>query len=122
MTVTVSHIQIATAEFYKITLDELRGPKRTRAFSWPRQLSMTLTRKMTKMSLPEIGRRYGGRDHTTVIHATNAMADRIRARPDIKEEMSMIKSRARALAGVATFQARHSNPPVFKSRRTAGKG
>ena len=58
------------AEYYKIRVADLLSPKRTRTITRPRQMAMALARELTKHSLPEIGGAFGGRDHTTVLHAT----------------------------------------------------
>ena len=67
--VTVEEIQRRVAEHYNIRLSDLIGPKRTRIFVRPRQMAMYLCKTLTARSLPEIGRHFGKRDHTTVIHA-----------------------------------------------------
>ena len=67
--VTIEEIQRKVAEHYNIRLADMIGPKRVRTIARPRQVAMYLSKHMTTRSLPEIGRRFGGRDHTTVIHA-----------------------------------------------------
>ncbi len=66
---TVDSIQRATAKHFSISLDELLSKRRARAIARPRQIAMYLAKQLTTRSLPDIGRRFGGRDHTTVIHA-----------------------------------------------------
>ena len=66
---SIEDIQRKTAEFYKLDVRDLHSPQRTRRVARPRQVAMYLARKLTTRSLPEIGRRFGGRDHTTVLHA-----------------------------------------------------
>ena len=66
--VSIEEIQRQVAEHYNIRLSEMIGPKRVRNFARPRQVAMYLCKQMTSRSLPEIGRRFGGRDHTTVMH------------------------------------------------------
>ncbi|AGA88881.1 chromosomal replication initiator protein DnaA [Thioflavicoccus mobilis 8321] len=68
--ITIDNIQKVVAEYYKIRITDLISAKRTRSISRPRQIAMTLAKELTKHSLPEIGTAFGGRDHTTVIHAT----------------------------------------------------
>lgn len=65
----VADIQAAVAFEFDIALGEMRSAHRKREFARPRQVAMYLSRKLTKRSMPEIGMRFGGRDHTTVIHA-----------------------------------------------------
>lgn len=67
--VTVENIQKTVAEYFKIRLNDLLGKKRTRIIARPRQLAMALSKELTNRSLPEIGQDFGGRDHTTVLHA-----------------------------------------------------
>ncbi len=72
--VSVELIQKKTAEYFNIRLQELKGKKRNRAVVYPRQIAMYLARDLTDYSLPEIGSFFGGRDHTTVIHACEKIA------------------------------------------------
>ena len=66
---TVDEIQKATSEHYGMKQADLISERRTRAVARPRQAAMWLAKHLTTRSLPDIGRRFGGRDHTTVIHA-----------------------------------------------------
>ena len=66
---TVADIQEQVARFFRIPLIEMKSARRSREVARPRQIAMYLAKKLTTQSLPEIGRRFGGRDHTTVIHA-----------------------------------------------------
>ena len=66
--VTVEEIQRKVSDHYNIRLSDMLGPKRLRSFARPRQIAMHLCKQLTSRSLPEIGRRFGGRDHTTVMH------------------------------------------------------
>ncbi len=67
--VTIENIQKTTAEYYKIRVSDLLSKKRSRSVARPRQLAMSLAKELTNHSLPEIGDAFGGRDHTTVMHA-----------------------------------------------------
>jgi len=67
--VTIENIQKITAEYYKIRVADLLSKRRSRSVTRPRQMAMTITKELTNHSLPEIGDAFGGRDHTTVIHA-----------------------------------------------------
>ena len=67
--ITVENIQKTVAEYYNIRISDLLSKRRNRSITRPRQLAMTITRELTTASLPEIGDSFGGRDHTTVIHA-----------------------------------------------------
>jgi len=73
--VTIENIQKAVAEYYKIRSVDLLSNKRSRSIVRPRQLAMTLVKELTKHSLPEIGSAFGGRDHTTVLHANKKIKE-----------------------------------------------
>ena len=67
--ISIENIQKTVADYYRIKMVELLSKKRTRNLTRPRQIAMTLARELTTMSLPEIGNAFGGKDHSTVIHA-----------------------------------------------------
>ncbi len=73
--VTIENIQKAVVEYYKIRSGDLLSNKRSRSIARPRQLAMTLAKELTKHSLPEIGSAFGGRDHTTVLHANKKIKE-----------------------------------------------
>lgn len=68
--VSIENIQKTVAEYFKLRTSDMLSPKRSRSLARPRQIAMTLAKELTKHSLPEIGNAFGGRDHTTVLHAT----------------------------------------------------
>ena len=76
--ISVDTIQRVTAEHYGLSLNDLKGKKRTKAIAFPRQLAMYITRDVTELSTTEIGLEFGGRDHTTVMHACQRVAERKR--------------------------------------------
>ncbi|AUI65054.1 chromosomal replication initiator protein DnaA [Glaesserella australis] len=67
--ITIENIQKTVAEYYNIKMTDLKSKSRTRSVARPRQMAMALAKELTNHSLPEIGREFGGRDHTTVMHA-----------------------------------------------------
>jgi chromosomal replication initiator protein len=73
--ITLELIQKYVSDYYKIKVAEMYSPKRTRAIARPRQIAMWLARELTPHSLPEIGDAFGGRDHTTVLHACRTITD-----------------------------------------------
>ena len=73
--VTISNIQKVVAEYYKIRVADLLSPRRSRSITRPRQIAMSLAKQLTTHSLPEIGDAFGGRDHTTVLHATRKVVE-----------------------------------------------
>ncbi|GAA1212557.1 chromosomal replication initiator protein DnaA [Prauserella alba] len=97
--ISASTIMGVTAEFFDVTVDDLCGPGKTKALATARQIAMYLCRELTDMSLPRIGQTFGGRDHTTVMHADKKirkeMAERRRIYDQVQELTSRIKQRAR---------------------------
>ena len=97
--ITASTIMVVTTEFFGVTIDDLCGPGKTKALAQARQISMYLCRELTDLSLPKIGQTFGGRDHTTVMHADKKirkeMAERRRVYDQVQELTSRIKQRAR---------------------------
>ena len=73
--VSIEEIQRKVAEHYNIRLSDMIGPKRVRTLARPRQIAMYLAKQMTSRSLPEIGRRFGGRDHTTIMHGVRKIEE-----------------------------------------------
>jgi chromosomal replication initiator protein len=72
---TVEFIQKTVADYYKIKVADMHSKKRTRVIARPRQVAMFLAKDLTPMSLPAIGEAFGGRDHTTVLHACRTIAE-----------------------------------------------
>lgn len=81
--VSIENIQKTVADFYKIKVADMFSKKRTRNLARPRQIAMALAKELTNQSLPEIGESFGGRDHTTVIHACRKVAELRETEPDI---------------------------------------
>lgn len=73
-TITIEIIQEIVASYFKLTVEDLHSKKRTRSIAYPRQIAMYLCRELTDTSLPQIGKFFGGRDHTTVLHACKLIA------------------------------------------------
>jgi chromosomal replication initiator protein len=88
---SIEDIQRRTAEFYKLELRDFHSPQRSRRVARPRQVAMYLARELTERSLPEIGRRFGGRDHTTVLHACRRIAALCEEDPVLKQEVDFLK-------------------------------
>lgn len=88
---TVDEIQKACAAHYKIDASEMRSKRRARAVARPRQVAMYLAKKMTPRSLPEIGRIFGGRDHSTVIHAVRTIEALRESNPDIDADVRALQ-------------------------------
>ena len=73
--ITIDVIQDVVAGYFNLRVEDLKSQRRTRNVAYPRQIAMYLSRKLTDMSLPKIGEEFGGRDHTTVIHAYEKISD-----------------------------------------------
>lgn len=86
--VTIDNIQKTVAEYYKIRLADLLGQSRSRSVARPRQVAMALSKELTNHSLPEIGGAFGGRDHTTVLHACKKVAELRDSDSRINEDMA----------------------------------
>ena len=86
--VTMDNIQKTVAEYYKIKLSDILSKRRSRSVARPRQVAMALAKELTNHSLPEIGDAFGGRDHTTVLHACRKIAQLREESHDIKEDYS----------------------------------
>jgi len=84
--ITIDSIQKTVAEYYKMRVADLISKRRSRSVARPRQVAMALTKELTNHSLPEIGDAFGGRDHTTVIHACRKIADLRRSEEKINED------------------------------------
>ncbi len=86
--ITVDEIQKAVADRFHIKISELKAKKRTKTLVYPRQISMHLCRELTDLSFPEIGKHFGGKDHSTVIHACRHIQQVIESDPQAKEIIS----------------------------------
>jgi chromosomal replication initiator protein len=84
--VSVDNIQRTVAEYYKIKLSDLLSKRRSRSVARPRQVAMALAKELTNHSLPEIGEGFGGRDHTTVLHACRKIKELRESDSDIRED------------------------------------
>ena len=90
--ITVDKIQNTVSNFYNISLNEMLSQRRSRPLARPRQIAMYLAKKMTTRSLPEIGRRFANRDHTTVIHAVKTITKLSEKDEEIKNNLNQLKA------------------------------
>ncbi|NBZ87356.1 chromosomal replication initiator protein DnaA [Stagnihabitans tardus] len=88
---TVEEIQRKVAEHYNIRLSDMIGPKRLRNIARPRQVAMYLAKHLTSRSLPEIGRRFGGRDHTTIMHGVKKIEELIMTDSQLNDDLQLLK-------------------------------
>lgn len=84
--VTIENIQKTVAEYYKVKVSDILSKRRSRSIARPRQMAMALSKELTNHSLPEIGDHFGGRDHTTVIHACRKVKELIQDESDFAED------------------------------------
>lgn len=89
--VTVEEIQRKVADHYSVRLSDMIGPKRTRTIARPRQVAMYLAKQMTSRSLPEIGRRFGGRDHTTIMHGVRKIQELMASDQQMAEDLDLLR-------------------------------
>ncbi len=89
--VTVEEIQRKVADHYNIRLSDMIGPKRLRTIARPRQIAMYLAKHMTTRSLPEIGRRFGGRDHTTILHGVRKVEELRGTDSQLAEDLDLLR-------------------------------
>jgi len=89
--ISIEEIQRKVAEHYNIRLSDLIGPKRVRNFARPRQVAMYLCKQLTARSLPEIGRRFGGRDHTTVMHGVKRIEELRTQDSQIADDVELLR-------------------------------
>ena len=89
--VTIEEIQKKVAEHFSIRLSDMSSARRARAVARPRQIAMYLSKQLTSRSLPEIGRTFGGRDHTTVMHAVSRIESLIVEDSSIADDLELLK-------------------------------
>jgi len=89
--VSIENIQKTVADYYKIKVAEMYSKKRFRSVARPRQIAMALSKELTQQSLPEIGEAFGGRDHTTVLHACRKTAELREGDPDFARDYAQIQ-------------------------------
>ncbi|MCB2142300.1 MAG: chromosomal replication initiator protein DnaA, partial [Rhodobacteraceae bacterium] len=89
--ITIEEIQRKVAEHYNIRLSDMIGPKRVRTIARPRQIAMYLAKNMTTRSFPEIGRRFGGRDHTTIMHGIRKIEELKASDSQLAEDLTLLR-------------------------------
>jgi len=88
--ISIENIQKTVAEYYKIKVTEMHSRKRSRVIARPRQVAMALAKELTPLSLPEIGASFGGRDHTTVLHACRQVAKLRETLPALNHDVNFL--------------------------------
>ncbi len=88
--VSIDDIQKKVAEYYSVRISDMHSPRRARTVARPRQVAMYLSKQLTPRSLPEIGRKFGGRDHTTVLHAVKKIEELIAVEKNMCEDIELL--------------------------------
>ena len=88
--ISIENIQKTVADYYKIRISDMHSKKRSRAIARPRQVAMALAKELTQLSLPEIGSNFGGRDHTTVLHACRQIAKLRDSVPELNHDVNFL--------------------------------
>ena len=89
--VSIEDIQKRVAEHFNVRIGDMHSPRRARAVARPRQVAMYLCKQLTTRSLPEIGRKFGGRDHTTVMHAVRKIEELRQSDPALSEDIDLLR-------------------------------
>ena len=89
--VTIEEIQKRVAEHFNVRIADMHSARRARAVARPRQVAMYLSKQLTTRSLPEIGRKFGGRDHTTVMHAVKKVEELKTVDASFDEDVEMLR-------------------------------
>ncbi|WP_058309198.1 chromosomal replication initiator protein DnaA [Gracilibacillus massiliensis] len=95
--ITIQHIQEEIGKRYNVKLEEFTAKKRTKSIAFPRQIAMYLSRELTDFSLPKIGEEFGGRDHTTVIHAHEKITKLMGSDQLLSKEIEEIKEQLKSM-------------------------
>ena len=93
--ISIQDIQKVVGHYYNVRIEDFSAKKRTKSIAYPRQIAMYLSRELTDFSLPKIGEEFGGRDHTTVIHAHEKISNDIKADPIFKQEVEDLEKEIR---------------------------
>lgn len=91
--ITIKSIQECCADYFNLRIEDFKAKKRTKAVAWPRQIAMYLCRELTDSSLPKIGDEFGGRDHTTVLHACDKVAELMESDPELLKTINTLKEK-----------------------------
>lgn len=89
--VSIDEIQKKVAEYFSVRVSDMHSPRRARTVARPRQIAMYLSKHLTPRSLPEIGRKFGGRDHTTVLHAVNKIEELMAEEKSMREDIELLR-------------------------------
>jgi chromosomal replication initiator protein len=99
-TITIQDIQQVVGEYFGMKIEDFKARKRTKAIAFPRQVAMYLSRELTDLSLPKIGEAFGGRDHTTVIHAHEKIAQTIESDHELYKIIQNLTEKIKTMQGL----------------------
>lgn len=120
MTVTVEAIKRAVAHAFGLSLNDLLSKRRSQSVSRPRQVAMYLTQQMTVLSTPAIGEKFGGRDHTTVLHAVRTIEALMERDPEFKNRIDQLRDEARLTqTDLARFSSTNLEDVTLQAHRVA---
>jgi chromosomal replication initiator protein len=91
--INLPFIQQIVAKHYNISIEDMKGRKRTQSIVFPRQIAMYLSRKILDVSLPECGKQFGGRDHSTVIHSCDKISAELDGNQDLQNVLNELERR-----------------------------
>ena len=89
--ITIEYIQDVIADHYSIAIEDLKAKKRNQAIAFPRQIAMYLSRKLTDTSFPKIGEKFGGKDHTTVMHSCDKIEKEIKNNKELAKTIDKLE-------------------------------
>jgi chromosomal replication initiator protein len=89
--ISIQDIQTIVGSFYNVRMEDFTAKKRTKSIAFPRQIAMYLARELTDYSLPKIGEEFGGRDHTTVIHAHEKIKNQLEHDATLEKEIANLE-------------------------------
>ena len=89
--ITIEEIQKRVAEYYNVKVSDMHSARRSVTIARPRQMAMYLAKQLTSKSLPEIGRKFGGKDHTTVMHAVKRIEELAQKDNELREDIGRLK-------------------------------
>jgi chromosomal replication initiator protein len=89
--ITISVIQRMVSEYFGVTVQELKSKRKTKTIAFPRQVAMYIARDITEYSTTEVGLEFGGRDHTTVMHACDRVKERMKTDPYLVSQLDNLK-------------------------------
>jgi chromosomal replication initiator protein len=95
--ITIQQILDAVTKYYNVRLSDLQGKRRHKSIAFPRQVCMYLARRHTRFSLEEIGGYFGGRDHTTVLHAVRTVNEDVKSERDIADQLTQLETQLTAV-------------------------